>query len=504
MSSQLLGIDIGGSVIKVAVFDATGTLLAQASKRSVVEADSPGFAERDPEVMWESAVAAIREVLADPSVVASEVGAVGVTGFGNGLFLVDEKGQPTRRGIGSIDTRAQSIVTQWREAGWEDLAWESTFQPFWSGQPLPLLEWVSRHDPDALSSASRVLSAKDVLTSRLTGELWTERTDLGSGGLFDPVKGRPAYELFDQVGLGAVRDLIPEDSIARSDQIIGTVTASVANLTGLREGTPVSAGTTDNLAVVIGSGVTDVGHLSVIGGTWGLNQVYSAEPVTDQSVFQSIPTHLDDMYLLVESTPNSMSNFDWYVRSLLRVPSDVSEHDLYHYCDEQYERSQADHGGRVVFMPHLYGSPRHPWRSGAVLGLTGDTKPLQVLAAVYEGVVFEHRILIDRLGISDSSAPARISGGILRSRVWQQLYADVLNRVIEVPNTDEAGARGAAMTAGVAAGVFTSFDDASERMTAVAEEVVPQPERVSALNERFDRYARLRDVTAELDIQAVN
>lgn len=504
MSGQLLGIDIGGSVIKVAVFDRDGQLRAEASKRSVVEADSPGFAERDPDVMWESAVAAIREVLADPAVDASHIRAVGVTGFGNGLFLVDDKGRPTRRGIGSIDTRAQAIVTEWRKAGWEDLAWDSVFQPFWSGQPLPLLEWVRRYDPDALSSATRVLSAKDVLTSRLTGKVWSERTDLGSGGLFNPVQNAPAYELYHKVGLSAVEALIPEDAIARSDQIIGGISPDVSNATGLLEGTPVSAGTTDNLAVVIGSGVTDAGHLSVIGGTWGLNQVYSAELVHDRSVFQSISTHLDDMYLLVESTPNSMSNFDWYARSLLRVPSHVSEHDLYTYCDQQYQLSQSDRGGRVVFMPHLYGSPRHPWRSGAVFGLTGDTRPSQVLGAVYEGVVFEHRILIERLAISDAAAPARISGGILRSRVWQQLYADVLNRVIEVPDTDEAGARGAAMTAGVAAGVFSSFDEASKRMTAVASQVTPQPERVEVLDQRFARYKRLRDVTAELDIQTVD
>lgn len=503
MSDQLLGIDIGGSVIKVAVFNRAGTLLAQSSQRSVIQADSPGFAERDPEVMWNSASAAIREVLQNPEVDATALKAVGVTGFGNGLFLVDKSGNPTRRGIGSIDTRAQYIVTEWRDAGFEEKIWEQAFQPFWSGQPLPLLEWVRRNDPDALGSAARILSSKDVLTARLTGEVWTERTDLGSGGLYDPVLGRPAYELFEHVGLSEVSDLLPESGISRSEQVVGHVTREASEITGLPVGIPVAAGTTDNMAVVIGSGIQDPGQLSVIGGTWGLNQVYSSTPITDRSVLQSIPTHVDNLYLLVESSPNSMSNFDWYVRSLLQIPAEASETDIYSQCDELYLKAGSDRAARVVFIPHLYGSPRHPWRTGALLGLTGDTRPEQVLAAVYEGVVFEHRVLVDRLAPALNDLPVRISGGIVRSGVWQQLYADVLNRVVEVPNTEEAGARGAAMTAGVASGVFGDFHEAAEEMTAVAHTVEPRESAVTELDRRFERYLELRDVTAELNIKAI-
>lgn len=497
MPHHLLGIDIGGSVIKAAVFDLSGELLAQASHRSVVVADAPGHAERDPGVMWESAVNAVRRVLESDRVNAEAIAAIGVTGFGNGLFLVDSQGNPTRAGIGSIDTRAASIVARWRALGWEEACWNQALQPFWSGQPLPLLEWVKTHEPDALKRAHRLLSSKDILRSRLTGTLTTERTDLGSGGLYDPMAARPAYELFEAVGLPQVSELIPEEAVVRSEDIAGTLTPEAAEALGLSVGIPVVAGVTDNLAVLIGSGVTDSTRVSVIGGTWGINQTLSPAHVTDRSIFQSIPTHLDDFHLLVESTPNSMSNYDWYVRSLLALPDGADEAALYAMCDEVYERAHRSLTGNLIFMPHLYGSPRHPNRTAALLGLTGDTSAEQMLAAVYEAVAFEHRTLVDRLPISESDAPVRVSGGILRSSVWLQLYADALNRPIETPDTEEVGARGIAMVAAVGVGLVPTFTGASEQMTRVSAVKYPQGEKVEALARRYALYSDARELTAD-------
>jgi L-xylulokinase len=505
MSQQLLGIDIGGSVIKAALFSSKGELLAQGSMRSVVISDSPGFMERDQAKILESVASAIREVLSNPKTRPESIAAIGITGFGNGLFLVDENGDPTRSGIGSTDSRAASIVGEWRDLGHEELAWGNTFQPFWSGQPLPLIEWVRRNDPDALRRARRILGVKDVVTAFLTGTVRTERTDLGSGGLYNPIEKRPAYELFDRVGLPEVADLIPENGIAASDEITGYVTQSAAKRTGLKVGIPVVAGTTDNLAVVIGSGIREPFQLSVVGGTWGLNQALSPNPVTDRSVFQSIPSHIDDLFLLVESTPNSMSNFDWYLRNLISLPKNIQREHLYDYCDEQYLKTQSDSSNTVMFIPQLFGSPRHPKRTGSLLGLTGTTTPQHILAAVYEGIVFEHRYLVERLPVSGSDLPVRISGGILRSKVWQQLYADVLGRTVEVPDTEEVGAKGIAMIAGVGIGLFRDYEHAAVEMCRVESELQPRPEIRTLMENRFERYSRVRNALTDFELpEAIN
>ena len=497
MDPQLLGIDIGGSMTKAAVFDTSGRLLAEASARSLILADTPGHAERDPEAIWTSAVQSIRQVLGHPAVIPEAVAGIGVTGFGNGLFMVDADGRPTRPGIASLDSRAAGIVGEWRAAGLEDLMWDATLQPFWSGQPLPLLEWVRRHDPDALDRARRILACKDILRLRLTGSGWNDRTDLGSGGLFNPLVGRPAYELFEAIGLGQVGELLPEDGVAKPAQIVGVLAKEAAEATGLPIGVPVVAGATDNLSALLGSGVTEAGGLSVIGGTWSINQALSSAHVTDRSVFQSFGSHRDDLQVLVESSPNSMSNFDWYVRNF--VGSDGrSAASLYAQCDERLLAQESAAGDAVTFLPHLYGSPRHPLRTAAVFGLTADVGANQVLRAVYEGIVFEHRTLIERLPGVAAGAPARVAGGVLRSPAWLQLFADVLDRAVETPDTEEVGARGAAMIAAVGTGLYPDYPTASAHMTRIAATYLPRPWRVDQLAERYQRYRVLRELTASL------
>lgn len=494
---RLLGIDVGGSMTKAAVFDAAGRLLAEASARSVVVADSPGHAERDPERIWESAAEAVRSVLADPAVSRDAIAGVGVTGFGNGLFLVDGAGRPTRAGIASIDTRAAAIVGEWRAAGLEDAIWDATLQPFWSGQPLPLLEWVRRHDPEALASARRILACKDVLRLRLTGTTWNERTDLGSGGLYNPVADRPAHELFEAVGLGEVAELLPEDGVAVAAQVVGSITSEAAEATGLPVGVPVVAGATDNVSVLIGSGVQEAGGLSVIGGTWSINQALSTAHVIDRSVFQSIPTHRDDLQLLVESSPNSMSNFDWYVHNFAQ-PGAADAGSLYSRSDSTMLAQESRISSGVTFLPHLYGSPRHPLRTATLFGLTADVGPDEVLRAVYEGIAFEHRTLIERLPSAAPGAPARVAGGVLRSAAWLQLFADAFDRPVEVPDTEEVGARGAAMIAAVGVGVYPDYPTANAHMTRVAATYLPRPDQVDRLAGRYQRFTALRALTTSL------
>jgi L-xylulokinase len=195
-----------------------------------------------------------------------------------------------------------------------------------------------------------------------------------------------------------------------------------------------------------------------------------------------------------------MSNFDWYLRTIFSLPEDIAKDKLYDYCDDKYVEVRSDTSNSVMFMPHLFGSPRHPNRTGSILGLTGNTTPEQILAAVYEGIVFEHRFLVERLPASRSDLPVRISGGILRSKVWQQLYADVLGRTIEAPDTEEVGAKGVAMVAGVGVGMFRDYDEAALRMCRLESQVEPQNHLRSEMQNRFNRYVKVRKALAEFEV----
>lgn len=475
-------------MVKAAVFDYEGNLIADAASRSKVVADDRNHAERDPDTMWASAAAAIRTTLSAPGVDPASINAVGVTGFGNGLFLVDDQGRPTRPGIAAVDTRAASIVSRWRAAGLQDHMFDSTQQPFWAGQPLPLVQWLKENDHAALAAARWLLQSKDYVRFKLTGSLNNELTDLASGGLLDADSDLPAYDLFETLELPEVAALLRHPDILEPHAVAGTITADAADETGLLAGTPVAAGAMDGLVLLHGSGVSDRGHPSVIGGTWGINQVLAAEHLKDRSVFQSIRALETDKKIVVESTPNSMSNFEWYAQNFVKLDGD----DLYAHCNERAMATNLDADDPLAFVPHIYATPRYPLRTGSIFGLTGAVGQDQLLRAVYDGIVFEHRVLLERLPGIDRGAAVRAAGGMVNSDAWLQILADGLNRAVEVPDSTELGARGAAMLASVAIGGHASNAEASRAMTRVQTTIEPRAELTDQLEKRFSSYVALR------------
>ena len=164
-----------------------------------------------------------------------------------------------------------------------------------------------------------MLFAKDYVRFRLTGALGVEISDLSSGGLLDHRTGAPALGLLADMGLPSAAPLLSDVAVHRSTDVAGTLTTDAAEALGLRAGIPTAAGTMDGLALMIGSGVHATGQLSVIAGTWGINQVAGIRPVTDRSTFQSLRCLDDGRFLIVESTPNSMSNLDWLLNAFGHV-----------------------------------------------------------------------------------------------------------------------------------------------------------------------------------------
>ena len=500
MTSDLfLGVDVGGTVVKAALFDQVGNAVVTSSGSADVTTKSGGVVERDPHRIWDAAAKAIKHCTSASEVAGRRISAVGVTGFGNGLFLLDDRGEPTRNAVTAVDTRASDIVQSWRSAGLEELMWATTRQPFWAGQPLPLLRWIKDKERDSLDQARFLVQSKDYVRYRLTGTLKPERSDLGSAGLYDPVAKAIPWDLCEQLELEETRGLIRSDDVLQPGEIAGEVSPDAAAETGLPASLPVVAGTLDGLALMLGSGVTDRGQLSIIGGTWGINQVLNDGPDEDRVVFQSLAALDADEFLLVESSPNSMSNFEWFLRNLGFTGNRETPGDIYAEADSIAQRTHLSEQDPLTFLPHVFATPRHPTRTGALLGLAGEVDSDKIVRAVYEGIVFEHRLLVERLPGLDSNATPILAGGVARSTVWTQLLADVLGLPLAITDTAELGARGSAMLAATAIGLYPDHRTAATEMSRVASVVQPRTENSEILNTRFQRFKAARNLALEFN-----
>lgn len=489
MTRYLIGVDNGGSDIKCAVFDLKGRELAVASTQAAMDIPKPGFTERDAETVWQANVRVIREALEKSGISGDAVAAVGLTGYGNGMVLVDERLQPVYPAIVSTDDRAGDYCRRFKEDGTERKMFPYTLQTTWSAQPAALLPWFRDHEPEVLKNTRWVLSMKDFIRLRLTGEIAGEITDASSGCLVNLDTRDYDARLFEILKIEECYEKMPP--ILESTEVSGYITKEAAAETGLAAGIPVAAGYFDIDANAIASGVLSEEELCLIAGTWSINEYLSKDAPRDIDHKQNTVTlsYLKQYYIMEDSTPTSASNFNWFIKTLLRPDRpDIPTSQIYEECNRLVETIEPE-DSQVIFVPYLFGSATHSDAHGAFLNLTGGDDRGAMLRAVYEGVVFSsaHHVYNLKRPI-ESYTKARLSGGVSNSEVWSQMMSDVLQIPIETLEGGEPGAKGAAMGAGVACGIFDSLEDAVKHMVHIGKTYLPRPEYGEVYAKKYKRY----------------
>lgn len=487
MSHYLLGIDAGNTVVKAVLFDRSGRMLARAARDGRSRQPRPGHVERDIAELWRNAGQVIRECLEQAGATGADVAAVGTAGHGNGLYLLDRDGGPLA-GIQSIDNRAEQLASDLRHSPVGDRLYPLCLQRPWPAQTPTLLLWLKRNEPDLYERAGMILFCKDLLTRMLTGKAVSDYSDTSGAGLLRLPERAYDDALLDAYGLPEAASMLPP--LVESEAEAGRVTADAARMTGLAEGTPVSAGFFDIVASMIGCGVNAPGQAAIVAGTWSINQVVRDEALVDERIFHT-STWRADRYVAVESSATSAVNLEWFVRTF----SEGNGAEAFDACNALVASVEPS-VELPLFLPFLFGSATSPDARGAFVGLSGWHGKPEMLYGLYEGVAFEHRRHIERLRAAGANFDdAALSGGGSRSAVWCQMFADVIGVPLTVAECQETGALGAAISAGVAAGLFSSLDAGVAAMVRRSGTYQPNEER-RALTER--RYRLFQGISEEL------
>lgn len=490
-----MGIDIGGTLVKAAVFDSRGRALSVRRASTALHTPIPRHTERDMEELYQQVCAVTRAAVEDAAIPPEEIGGVACAGHGKGLYLWGSGG-PLRNGIISTDSRAADLVLGWRADGTEAAARKRSCQSILVSQPCALLRWLKDNEPDIYGAIQWVFEAKDYIRFRLTGEAFAERTDYSGTGLLNLNTGAVDPELLALFGIPEMADKIPP--LRDSFDLCGAVTAEAAAASGLAAGTPVAAGMFDIDACALAMGILSGEDLCVIAGTWGINEFIAEGPVLDGSVAMNSLYCLPDRYLIEESSPTSAGNLEWLcnrVFDLEKAAARQAGESVYQAFDRLVEAVPPEES-TVLYLPYIFGGSTNPAARGAFLGLDGGDGKDRMIRAVFEGVVFCHLEHIRRLLNARAQSPprrVRLGGGAAKSRVWVQMYADTLNLPVEVMEGDELGALGAALCAAVACGHFPSVEAAAAAMVRSSGIVEPDPARVEIYRGKYSRYRRFAD-----------
>ncbi len=498
MGRYLLGIDNGSTLSKAALFDLQGKEIAVASQKADTEYPHPGWTERSMELLWQSTARAIREVIAKSGVEPAEIAGIGNTGHGNGMYLLDRQSEPLRNGIQSMDTRASSVVAEWNQRNLHAQVFPYTYQSFWAAQPNALLVWLKQNEPKGYERLGAILLVKDYIKYCLTGEITTDYSDMSATSLMDVGNRCYSSELMDLYGIPEAYEALP--ALKYGHEICGQVTSAASADTGLAAGTPVVGGLFDVDASAVGAGAIYPDLACLVMGSWSINEVITHRPIVDPSLFMTTLFAIPDLYLTIEGSATSAANLEWFVNQCCgdeRAEAKRRGISVYEVCNEEVANLPPG-STNIIFHPFLFGSNIQPFARAGFYGVAGWHTRAHLLRALYEGVVFGHLSHIEKLRAAGGQFNrTRLAGGGSRSLVWSQMFADTIQTPIEISDGNELGARGAALAAGVGAGIYRDYAEAVQEAVKVIRVHEPNPSNTPLYLERYGEYQRLARIMQE-------
>ncbi|MEV5434816.1 FGGY-family carbohydrate kinase [Streptomyces sp. NPDC052682] len=467
-----VGIDVGTSVVKAAAFDGTGRERAVAA-RPVGLSLRDGCVEQDMEEVYAAVVAVLAELTRR---VPEPVELAGLTGQGDGVWLVDAEGRPVRPAASWMDGRAHELLGRWLADGTVEAVFRRTGSTLFPGCPGPLLAWLDRHEPAALDAAATALYCKDMVFLRLTGAPATTDVSDASMPFLDPRTRRYDDRVVELLGLTHRRGLLAPVS--------DPVATARTRGEGLPAGTRIANGPYDLPACALGAGVTAPGDGLLIVGTCLAALVATTElDLTGEPAGLYISTDRPGHWLRAMPAMVGTAALDWVLSTTGVAHAEVD--------GLLAETPPGAHGVRVLpyFAPSGERAPFvEPRLRAELTGVSLESTKGDLIRATCEGIGYAARHCLEAAGLTGTLA---VCGGGTRSPAWMRLLADVLGRPLRVVE-GEVGARGAVLAAAERYGVDLDAAVWTEPTAVVEPDAARAASYAKGYEEHLDRLARAR------------
>lgn len=490
----VIGIDVGTSGTKTAVFNEKGECVASATEEYPLLTPHPGWTEQNPEDWWKATVNTIKQCLSTGKVNKSEVKGIGLSGQMHGSVFLDKDRNVVRPTILWNDSRTAEECAEINQLVGEKRFHELTGNPPLTGFTAPKVIWLKNKEPQNFERTATVCLPKDYVRYRLTGDLAAEVSDGAGTVLFDVRKRTWCPEILD--ALGIPRSWMPP--MYESTDVCGKITAHVAEKTGLEVGTPVVGGGADNTCGATGTGVVVEGRVLSSLGTSGVVFAPCKEVRVDprgraHTFCHSVP----NLWYLMGVVLSAGMSLRWY-RDVIagdeRRIADVEEVDPYDVLTRLADTAPLGSEG-LLFLPYLTGERtphKDPHARGGFIGLTIRHGREHLIRSLLEGATFAMRDCLEIVREQNVAVDEiRATGGGAKSTFWRQLQADIYGAEICIINSDEGPALGAAIMGGVGAGVWGSIPEACDAIIKVVSRTSPNEERRKQYQEYYEVYRGL-------------
>jgi len=445
----ILAIDRGQSNIKAALCNEKAEIVCLTSEQcQKIQSPKTGWAEQDMDLMWEQAARAVKGLIQKSGISAIQIHAVAFSGQGGGNFLVDENGNSVRAGILSLDNRYEEV-----------LHFISARNPKALPKTILTMRWLKEHEPEHYKKTVYILGSKDWIRYKMTGRVNADMSDTPA-----PVEeGTKEYavECCKIAGVEECISMLPE--LKYGNECCGAVSQEASLECGLAEGTPVFTGAHDMIACAVGAGGIRQGHLTIIMGTLGINiaavdrntKLPDCDIPGDWFTFEGIS---QGERFVTSSIGSAGAVLDWFVDSFFCEELAAKGRRVL-FSDIEKELKSCKPSD-LIFHPYLMGTFYDSSLKGNFIGISAEMTKYDFLFAVYQGICIAMCLEVEKLeSLLGRFMAVHFVGGGSDSRVWGQMFADILNRKIYICQEKEVGCRGAAVCAGLGFGIYSKSEE---------------------------------------------
>jgi xylulokinase len=477
------------------IFDNEGKVVADTRKSYETFYPQESYVEQNCDTWWEVIVEGIKEMIRQNGILPEEIKGIGVDGISWACIPIDREGKVLYPTMIWLDRRANEEAQWMKDTIGEDKLIALSGNPIDASYITPKMLWLKKHHPEVFHNTYKFLQSNAFIVYRLTGEISQDYSQAYGFHFFDMNKGVYNEDIAKQLGLSL--DLVAP--LRQCHDIVGGVSAEVAKLTGLQEGTPVVAGGLDAACCTLGAGVIHAGQTQEQGGQAGGMSIALDQPLIHPKLILGYHV-IPNMWLLQGGTTGGGGSLNWFNREFgyeekqIAIEQKTSSFAL---MSEKAERIQAGSEG-LIFLPYMKGERSPLWSTkakGVYYGLNFEKSKSHMVRATMEGVAYSLKHNIETaLEVGASVGLLRSVGGSSNSQVWTQIKADVTNCVIEVPYSDYATTLGAAILAGVGVGLYKDFEEAVKKTVKVQKRYEPNPEHVKAYESPYQSYLKLSNL----------
>lgn len=504
--STVISVDLGTSLIKVAMFEGD-KLLGAVSREAQISQPADGIAEQDADEFVRLTVESLKQLMQVLPVNPSDVSAIGFSGQMGGVVAVDRDFKAiTPWYTSNLDNRYLPALEQMRTIVGDRLVQLNGMEPI----SAPRLWWWRDEYPTLYPRIAKLLLISNYVAGSLgdlsIDEAFIDPSYIGWYGMADTAHRQWSDELV--TALDFPREFLPK--IVPANSIVGYLSKAVADETGLMQGTPLVAGIGDAVATMIGAGSVQNGQVVDIAGSFNIFSFCTDRYIDDfeNGRLQSLPGATENQWYPMMYIAGAGLTHRWFVQNIDTPENAQSIDEMYKKLDAQAESIPIG-SNKLLFIPHLSGRacPPLPDLRGAWLGLNWSHTRAHMYRAFLESIAYEYneslQVIYSHLPNMDIST-VRVAGGGQQSRLWNQIKSDVLGVPYQTVQQANLTNLGTAIVAGNAVGLYDDIAETAEQFTRIGEQYAVDSDNHQAYQSYSRVYSRSLETVAQVTGQLLD